>query len=188
MTQLLAKPKRMRWCRHCRKEVEIIKGPLGANGRYYRRCHQCGGPVGYAPRKRRPRRVRIGSDSFWTKAADKAVGSWARAKGRCENEYRIPGLPAAQASPAWTWCARKDPVLQWAHGFGRKAYPSVRWDKDNSFCLCRSCHARFSTKPLEWDEFMRWRLGPERYEALRWRALREQQPDPRVVVEAMRSA
>lgn len=60
--------------------------------------------------------------------------------------------------------------LQCAHGFSRR-YRSVRWDPRNAFCLCQGCHMFYTHRPLEWDEWLLERWGPELYAELRSLAL-----------------
>ena len=56
--------------------------------------------------------------------------------------------------------------LQCAHGFTR-TYLKTRWDERNAWALCAGCHKFFTHRPLEWDAWMRDRLGPVVYSDLR---------------------
>ncbi len=60
--------------------------------------------------------------------------------------------------------------LQCAHGFSRR-YRNVRWDRRNAFCLCQRCHMKYTHRPLEWDEWLRERWGPDLYVEIRSLAL-----------------
>lgn len=48
--------------------------------------------------------------------------------------------------------------LQCAHGFSRR-YLATRWTRENAFCLCAGCHVFYTHRPLEWDNWLRDRLG-----------------------------
>ena len=48
--------------------------------------------------------------------------------------------------------------LQCAHGFSRR-YLATRWDRRNAWALCAGCHVYYTHRPLEWDEWMRYRMG-----------------------------
>ena len=65
--------------------------------------------------------------------------------------------------------------LQCAHGFSRR-YFATRWDPINAWALCSGGHYRYTVRPLEWDEWMRERMG-ELYEPTRRRALAGKMPD-----------
>ena len=66
-----------------------------------------------------------------------------------------------------------DSHLQWSH-FLSRSNKAVRWDLDNSFCLCAGCHTmRLNSAhkdPAGFVEWVKGRLGEERYDALRLRA------------------
>lgn len=51
-----------------------------------------------------------------------------------------------------------------------RAYLSTRWFEDNAFCLCASCHFKAHKQPIEYAEFVKTRLGEERYNDLRLKA------------------
>lgn len=63
-------------------------------------------------------------------------------------------------------CGLKKP-LDAAHGFGKKAYPSVRFDGRNLFGLCRECHEHYGSTWGEWLAWMGRKLGLATFEALR---------------------
>lgn len=67
--------------------------------------------------------------------------------------------------------------LQCAHGFSRR-YRATRWYFDNAWALCRGCHVYYTHRPLEWDEWMRERMGSW-YEPIRTMALKSPNPDLR---------
>lgn len=62
-------------------------------------------------------------------------------------------------------------ALQAAHGFPKGAYPAVRYDLANGFCLCASAHRYYTTRFEEWRGIMQDLLGPAAFAALRERAL-----------------
>lgn len=53
----------------------------------------------------------------------------------------------------------KTVALDAAHGFGKKAYPAIRWDTDNVFALCRPCHRHYTNQPNAWKLWYIGRLG-----------------------------
>ena len=84
---------------------------------------------------------------------DKIIREIVKKKGSCER------------------CNRRPPIvqLQTAHIFSRKNL-SVRWDLDNVLCLCASCHFWAHQNPVEFAEFVKYKLGKERYEKLKIKA------------------
>lgn len=60
-------------------------------------------------------------------------------------------------------------LLQWAHIIPR-GYHSTRWDEDNAFCLCSSCHMYYTYHPIEWEEFVIRKIGKIKYQELKFRA------------------
>lgn len=46
------------------------------------------------------------------------------------------------------------------HGFGKGAYPSVRYEKWNGFSGCSGINQWTEDHPLEWDDFLRATWGP----------------------------
>ena len=64
----------------------------------------------------------------------------------------------------------KSGLLHCHHIISRSA-KSVRWDEDNAIALCPGCHRNWAhANPLGVAEFMRIRLGQERYWGLIVRA------------------
>lgn len=59
--------------------------------------------------------------------------------------------------------------LQVSHFYGR-AKESVRFDEENTDCLCAGCHQYFTANPAEYTDWKRGRLGEKRYKALTLRA------------------
>lgn len=80
--------------------------------------------------------------------ADKLCGAIVRARGVCEAEGEHNG------------------PLQWAHGFSR-SYRAVRWDLRNGFALCAGHHFWFTNHPIEWDNWLQAKWGPDLYIVMR---------------------
>ena len=59
--------------------------------------------------------------------------------------------------------------LQAAHIHSR-SYHAIRVNETNCVALCRSCHLRFTHRPLEWHEWVEGRF-PGRWDVLKWEAL-----------------
>ena len=56
--------------------------------------------------------------------------------------------------------------LQCAHVFSR-IYMKVRFDPRNAVALCAGCHKYMTHYGIQWEEFIRGRMGDEAYEELR---------------------
>ena len=56
-------------------------------------------------------------------------------------------------------------ALQASHYFGR-ANEATRFDEDNVAAHCMGCHMRFTANPHEHTEWVKQKLGPERYKVL----------------------
>ena len=126
-----------------------------------------------AKRQAKAKRLKIAkpSHSKLVKKADAAFGVLVRSVGFCQS-----GRPN-HAGP-----------LQCAHGFSRR-YEATRWTIGNAWALCAGCHVFYTHRPLEWDEWLRRRMGLERYEAMRELALRGGKQDmDRVLAELERAA
>jgi len=92
-------------------------------------------------------RPRQKSKSALCKQADKLFSEFRRAEvGHCE------------------CCGKKD-NLQLAHIITRGCR-KLRYDPDNTFVLCWSCHWKFHSKPLEFAEFVKNRKGEDVYKYL----------------------
>lgn len=86
------------------------------------------------------------------KKATKLHSLIVRSRGACEN------------------CGERDySKLQAAHIVSRK-YAKTRTDETNAYCLCATCHWRFTNWPLEFAAFVLDHLGDEAYNALRAKA------------------
>lgn len=84
--------------------------------------------------------------------ADKLFSQLIRSRGACES------------------CGERDYAkLQCAHVI-RRAYNATRVDTDNAFCLCWTCHRRFTDWPLEFAAFVVSKIGTDAYESLRLKA------------------
>jgi len=65
--------------------------------------------------------------------------------------------------------------LQCAHIITR-SYKAIRVVEDNAVALCRSCHVKFTHRPLEWREWVEDHY-PGRWEALKAEALKYSKVD-----------
>lgn len=90
--------------------------------------------------------------------ADRLAGAIVRSRGVC----RLCG--ATQG-------------LQWAHLWSR-GYRKIRHDLRNAWCLCASCHMKYTMNPIAWDDVLRAELGEPEYTRLRLSAIE----GPRAVV------
>jgi hypothetical protein len=70
---------------------------------------------------------------------------------RCNLERRLDG---------------KSKQLQWCHVYSRR-YTSLRWDLDNSLCLCAECHRWQHQNPFEGAAFFTELLGQAAISRLR---------------------
>ena len=59
--------------------------------------------------------------------------------------------------------------LECSHFYGR-AKESVRFDEQNTDCLCAGCHQYFTANPGEYTDWKREKLGEKAYKALTLRA------------------
>lgn len=81
-----------------------------------------------------------------------------------------------RARDKWTCqkCSKQYPEqsqgLHCAHIFSRRCR-SVRWDEDNAFALCFSCHLWAHGNPTLFAEWVLEKMGKRRYEALKKRAM-----------------
>jgi len=74
--------------------------------------------------------------------------------------------------------------LQCAHIISR-SYKAIRVDPRNAVALCRSCHTRFTHRPLEWQAWVDEQM-PGRWEWLRKKALGYGRVDWRAEYEALK--
>lgn len=65
----------------------------------------------------------------------------------------------------------KTKSLNTAHIFSRINL-AMRWDKDNAFCFCVGCHFWGHQNPILFTEFVREKLGDEKYKELKKKSLR----------------
>ncbi len=82
--------------------------------------------------------------------ADKAFGDYIKRDGKCE------------------YCGRSG-RMETSHFHGRRK-ASTRYDEENTACLCSTCHRHFHEHPNIYVDWMKKRLGSERYELLNIRA------------------
>lgn len=64
-----------------------------------------------------------------------------------------------------------DQNLQCAHIFSR-GYGQIRYDLQNAVALCRGCHRFFTDRPIEWEFFIKEKIGVPMYENLKVKALK----------------
>lgn len=84
-----------------------------------------------------------------------------RARGKCEHcGYRCPCPEAPAKHQPKPLCQ-----LECAHIITR-ARAATRTDLENAFCLCCSCHSRFTLEPVEFGVYVLETLGEEKYEGL----------------------
>lgn len=60
--------------------------------------------------------------------------------------------------------------LECAHIIGR-SYASTRTDVENAYCLCKSCHIRFTAHPDEWMQWVDDTIGRDEYDRLKAKAV-----------------
>lgn len=65
--------------------------------------------------------------------------------------------------------------LQCAHIIGRK-FSATRTDENNAWCLCASCHARFTDHPDEHMAFVAETIGMDAFDVLKRKALDNSRP------------
>ena len=68
------------------------------------------------------------------------------------------------------FCKRTGGIMDCAHIFSRR-HAGTRYDPENAVCLCRGCHMRFTTEPMEFSDWVRSWMGPKRHLILRCKAL-----------------
>lgn len=93
--------------------------------------------------KKKINRVRKTPVGKLKRIADKLAGDLCRSRGKCE------------------YCGSLY-KLQWAHMI-RRGYHAVRWDMDNCFCLCSTCHFRFEYNRELWINWL-MTTCPARYQ------------------------
>lgn len=60
-------------------------------------------------------------------------------------------------------------ALQCAHIISRK-YAKTRTDLNNAFCLCASCHMKFTDNPVDFGKFVIDKIGNKNFSKLRKKA------------------
>ena len=60
-------------------------------------------------------------------------------------------------------------ALQCAHIISRK-YAKTRPDLNNAFCLCASCHMKFTDNPVDFGKFVIDKIGNKNFSKLRKKA------------------
>ena len=78
---------------------------------------------------------------------DRLCSQIVRGRGKCEK------------------CEGRD-NLQCCHIFSR-TYSNTRWDLENLLCLCAGCHFWGHKNPIGFAEFVKCKLGEEKYELLK---------------------
>jgi hypothetical protein len=78
--------------------------------------------------------------------------------------------------------------LQAMHGFGKKAYPGVRYAVWNGFSGCGAVHAYYSWRPPEWENYLRSRWGEELYQQRLSEAMLVRKYDLATVAQTFRAA
>ncbi len=81
---------------------------------------------------------------------------WVKRGQRCEF------LGTIQNGKVHTQCGGP---LQAMHGFGKKAYPAVRYAAWNGFCGCAAVHSYYTWRSPEWENFLRSKWGEELYQS-----------------------
>lgn len=61
------------------------------------------------------------------------------------------------------------PNLQCAHIVTRERN-ATRTDETAAFCLCKSCHLKFTHDPLEWVDFVVSKIGRDAYDEIQFRS------------------
>jgi hypothetical protein len=90
----------------------------------------------------------LGTTKGAKKRADDMFSKIVRSRGACQ------------------YCGRSNGVqLQCAHIISRR-YSNTRCVEANAFCLCASCHARFTDHPVEFSDFVLMTIGRGEYERL----------------------
>ena len=68
------------------------------------------------------------------------------------------------------FCKRTGGIMDCAHIFSRR-HAGTRHDPANAICLCRGCHMRFTTEPMEFADWVLSWMPKVVYEKLRINAL-----------------
>jgi hypothetical protein len=68
------------------------------------------------------------------------------------------------------------PARDWSHVYTRAKY-GVRWDLDNSCCMCRACHCWWHENPVDASAWWKSEIGPLPFAELVIRGNRSTKPD-----------
>ena len=68
------------------------------------------------------------------------------------------------------FCKRTGVQMDCAHIFSRR-HAGTRHDPENAICLCRGCHMRFTTEPMEFADWISMLMSEKEFEKLRIKAL-----------------
>lgn len=104
----------------------------------------------------------------YSKQADTLFSKIVRSRGFCEIKTDTDCLGA----------------LQCCHGFSRR-YRPTRWDATNAFAGCARHHQYWTAHPIEWDEWMRQKLGQSAYHRLKVLAMSGERIDPKEVLSRL---
>jgi hypothetical protein len=118
-------------------------------------------------RRAAQKRLKVECNALWSR--------WIKRNDRCEllgiGSHRVCRGP-----------------LQAMHGFGKKAYPGVRYAIWNGFSGCAGIHAYYTWRPPEWENYLRSRWGEETYQYRLAQAMLVTKYDLTEVAQAFRSA
>jgi hypothetical protein len=115
-------------------------------------------PIKARGRKRTPTRRK--QRKALAKLCNELWSRWIRRGARCE----FIGQRFGQATYTEPHVCRGP--LQAMHGFGKKAYPSVRYAPWNGFCGCAAAHSYFTWRAPEWENYLRGRWGAAYHDRL----------------------
>ena len=115
------------------------------------------------PENRRRRAKKLILDTL-----DVAARAICRTRGACE----APSEDAINCNGS----------LQWAHIVSR-TYHKVRWDEDNCFLLCAAHHYFYTCHDVHWQGFLDRKIGREKYDELKQRALAQGKVDRNLVYD-----
>ena len=104
---------------------------------------------------------------------------WVKRDGRCQFVGELIG------DRFHTQCGGG---LQAMHGFGKKAYPGVRYAVWNGFCGCAAAHTYYTWRTPEWENYLRRQWGEDLYQQRLREAMMTRKYDLRVVIETFRAA
>ena len=96
-------------------------------------------------------RVKIGSKKWYKDECDKLFSLIVRSRGCEETNIKNPGK------------------LNCCHIMPR-GYLATRWDLENAICLTWGRHRWYTSRPLEWEEFVVSKVGLSKYDDLKRRA------------------